>query len=113
MRKTLLGATALLCGLTLSTLSIADTLGASSEHIATTQRRIAGEITSVDDSSMTITSVKKIGSRGVVRGRIDATKTRIMIDGHPAHTRDLNLTDAVRAEINFDEVWLSISVDRR
>ena len=100
MRKTFFGAAVVLCGLTLTTFGLANS--------------IAGVITAVDDSSVTITALNKIGSHnGVVWGRIDTSKTRIVIDGRVGRPSELRLTDSAKAELSLDEVWLTISVETR
>lgn len=114
MRKTFFGAAVVLCGLTLTTFGLANSFGPQREKIAATQKRIAGVITAVDDSSVTITALNKIGSHnGVVWGRIDTSKTRIVIDGRVGRPSELRLTDSAKAELSLDEVWLTISVETR
>jgi hypothetical protein len=117
MRIRVIGAAALVFGLTLSTVATAESLGGSRGKIGCTHRHVAGVITSIDtrsveDTSVTISAPSKVSSRGsAVTGRIDSTVTRIIIDGQPAHPSDLKLTDKVKGEINMDGVWLTLSIE--
>ncbi len=76
---------------------------------ATTQRRIRGIITAVDPANVTISPLH--GHQPCMTGRIDATRTRIIVDGHPARAADLRITENARAELSLDEVWMTIRVD--
>lgn len=77
----------------------------------TTQRRIRGIITSVDPANVTISPLQ--GHRPCITGRIDPTRTRIIVDGHPGRASDLRITENARAELALDEVWMTIRVDSR
>jgi len=75
----------------------------------TTQRRIRGIITSVDPANVTISPIA--GHRPCVTGRIDPTRTRIVIDGRPGRASELHVTENARAELALDDVWMTIRVD--
>lgn len=75
----------------------------------TTQRRIRGIITSLDPANVTISPVQ--GHRPCVTGRIDPTRTRIVVDGRPGRPSDLRITENARAELALDDVWMTIRVD--
>ncbi len=75
----------------------------------TTQRRVHGIITSVDPANVTISPIQ--GHRPCITGRIDPTRTRIVVDGHPGRPSDLRVTENARAELALDEVWMTIRVD--
>ena len=75
----------------------------------TTQRRIRGIITSVDPANVTISPIQ--AHRPCVTGRIDPTRTRIVIDGRPGRPSDLHVTENARAELALDDVWMTIRVD--
>ncbi len=78
----------------------------------TTQRRVRGIITAVDPSNVTISPVSE-GHRPCITGRIDPTRTRVIVDGRPARVSDLHVTENARAELSLDEVWMTIRVDSR
>jgi hypothetical protein len=75
----------------------------------TTQRRVRGIITAVDPVNVTISPLQ--GHRPCVTGRIDPTRTRVIVDGHPGRATDLHVTENARAELSLDEVWMTIRVD--
>jgi hypothetical protein len=75
----------------------------------TTQRRIRGIITAVDPTNVTISPIQ--GHRPCITGRIDPTRTRVIVDGHPGRPADLRVTENARAELSLDEVWMTIRVD--
>ena len=75
----------------------------------TTQRRIRGIITSVDPANVTISPIQS--HRPCVTGRIDPTRTRILVDGRPGRASDLHITENARAELALDDVWMTIRVD--
>ena len=77
----------------------------------TTQRRIRGIITAVDPANVTISPLQ--GHRPCITGRIDPTRTRIVVDGHPGRASDLKITENARAELALDDVWMTIRVDSR
>ncbi len=84
------------------------TLAASIAY-GTTQRRIRGIITAVDPANVTISPLQ--GHRPCVTGRIDPTRTRVIVDGHPGRAADLKVTENARAELALDDVWMTIRVD--
>ena len=75
----------------------------------TTQRRIRGIITSVDPANVTISPLA--GHRPCVTGRVDPSRTRIIVDGRPGRFSDLHVTENARAELALDDVWMTIRVD--
>src|SRR5207248_1089131 len=77
----------------------------------TTQRRIRGIITAVDIGSTNVTISPLQGHRPCVTGRVDPTRTRIIVDGHPGRPADLRVTENARAELSLDDVWMTIRVD--
>ncbi len=115
------GATAILILLTAGICSAAGVaMAASVDRVANgsatdapeaTQRRVRGVITAVDPASVTISPVQ--AHRQCVTGRIDPTRTRILVDGHPGRPSDLHITYTVRAELSLDDVWMTIRVDSR
>ena len=106
--KTGLVMAAILCGLTLSTVCPADSLGAGSK-IETTHRRIYGPITGLDGSSMTISP----DGESPVPGTLDAKRTRVQIDGRDSSPGELRHGQMVRAQLGLDEVWDIVIVDKR
>lgn len=76
---------------------------------ATTQRRVSGIITSVDPANVTISPLQ--AHRPCITGRIDPTRTRIVVDGRPGRASDLRITENARAELALDDVWMTIRVD--
>ena len=78
---------------------------------ATTQRRIRGIITAVDPSNVTISPIQ--GHTPCITGRVDPTRTRVIVDGHPGRPVDLRVTENARAELALDDVWMTIRVDSR
>ena len=84
---------------------------ASVAAYGTTQRRIRGIITAVDPVNVSISPLQ--GHRPCVTGRIDPTRTRIIVDGHPGRAADLKVTENARAELALDDVWMTIRVDSR
>ena len=77
----------------------------------TTQRRIRGIITAVDPVNVSISPLQ--GHRPCITGRIDPTRTRVIVDGHPGRAADLKVTENARAELSLDDVWMTIRVDSR
>jgi hypothetical protein len=84
---------------------------ASVAAYGTTQRRIRGIITAVDPANVTISPLQ--GHRPCITGRVDPTRTRIIVDGHPGRPADLRVTENARAELSLDDVWMTIRVDSR
>jgi hypothetical protein len=82
---------------------------ASVAAYGTTQRRIRGIITAVDPANVTISPLQ--GHRPCITGRVDPTRTRIIVDGHPGRPADLRVTENARAELSLDDVWMTIRVD--
>ena len=85
--------------------------GSATDAPEATQRRVRGVITAVDPASVTISPMQ--AHRQCVTGRIDPTRTRILLDGHPGRPSDLHITYTVRAELSLDDVWMTIRVDSR
>jgi hypothetical protein len=79
-------------------------MGAGGEPLST-ERYIAGTITQVSPSAVTITSAQK-----TVTGKIDPKSTRITINQQPAKLADLKLTAHASAELCLDDSWVSIDV---
>ena len=79
----------------------------------TTQRRIRGIITAVDNGASNVSISPLQGHRPCVTGRVDPTRTRIIVDGHPGRPADLRVTENARAELSLDDVWMTIRVDSR
>jgi hypothetical protein len=103
--KTGLKVAAILFGLTLSTVGAAGSLG-DGGRIETTDQRIAGVISELDEGTMTLSPMQ--GDR--VPGRLDATKTRVVIYGHAASIHELRQGYLVRARLGLDEVWDNVVV---
>jgi hypothetical protein len=76
---------------------------------ASTQRRVNGVITAVEAQSLTI---QPQGKKRVT-GRLDAARTRVIIDGHAAKSSDLRITYDAKAELGLDDVWISVRADSR
>jgi hypothetical protein len=96
----------------LHALAVLVTVGVSitaSVAYGTTQRRIRGIITAVDPANVTISPLQ--GHRPCITGRIDPTRTRVIVDGHPGRASDLRITENARAELALDDVWMTIRVD--
>ncbi len=109
MKKTILWIPRVLgvvLGLTLTTLAVANGLGASERIETATQRRIAGVITAVDANSVTIQG------KSAVTGRVGGN-TRVVIDGRVARPSDLRVTENAKAELGLDDVWASIVVSTK
>ncbi len=96
---------------TASVLSIVHAARSESESVEATQRRVRGVITAVDPATVTISPIQS--HRQCITGRIDPTRTRILVDGHPGRPSDLRITYTVRAELSLDDVWMTIRVDSR
>ncbi len=86
-------------------------LATASVAYATTQRRIRGIITAVDPTNVTISPLH--GHSPCITGRVDATRTRVIVDGHPGRVTDLRITANARAELSLDDVWMTIRIDSR
>jgi hypothetical protein len=104
-KTTIFGVLGIVFGLTLSTLAAANALGVASS-IQATQRRIAGVITAVDASSVTI------HGKSSVTGRVGGN-TRVVIDGRVARVADLRVTENAKAELGLDDIWASIVVSTK
>ena len=68
-----------------------------------TQRRVHGVITAIAPDRFTIESAQH-----AVVGRIDPNRTRVTVNGKPAHLSDLKVSDHAKAELCLDDVWVSI-----
>ena len=75
--------------------------------VETTQRKVRGIITAVGDATV---SIAPSHGQEAITGRVDGHRTRIAIDGKPAHLADLLVTHDATAELSLDDVWLSIRV---
>ena len=84
---------------------------ASVAAYGTTQRRIRGIITAVDGGASNVTISPLQGHRPCVTGRVDPTRTRIIVDGHPGRPAVLKVTENALAELSLDDVWMTIRVD--
>jgi hypothetical protein len=73
--------------------------------LETTQRRVRGIITEVDATTLTISAML---GRANVSGRIDPYRTRVIVDGRPARSSELKLTNAAAADLSLDDVWLTV-----
>ncbi len=71
-----------------------------------TCRKVAGVITQVDTSSMSIAPTGK----PTVSGRID-TRTHVTVDGQPGKVTDLQVTYTAKGSLCLDDVWTQITVD--
>ena len=85
-------------------IAIAFALLGAAEPLAT-QRRVAGVITAVDPSTMTIAS-----SSSAVSGKIDPARTKVTDHGRPASINDLKITAHAKGELCLDDVWLAIDM---
>ena len=74
-----------------------------------TQKRVTGIITVVEPNDVTITTMQ--GNK-IVSGRVDAARTKVILDGRPAHASDLRVTYTAKAELGLDDVWSAISATR-
>jgi hypothetical protein len=78
-------------------------LGANPGDQLSTDRRVAGVITDVEPTVVTIAS-----SNHAVTGKIDATRTKVTVKGKPGTLRDLQISAHAKAELCLDDVWLRI-----
>jgi hypothetical protein len=78
-------------------------LGANPGDQLSTDRRIAGVITNVEPTVVTIAS-----SNHTVTGKLDPTRTRVTVKGQPGTLRDLQISAHAKAELCLDDVWLKI-----
>src|SRR5689334_9107945 len=83
---------------------------AAAPHVETTQRKVQGIITAVAPTSLTIAPLSNQAHR-TVTGRIDPTKTRLIVDGKPSKIADVRITYTAQAELGLDDVWVSVRVD--
>ena len=70
-----------------------------------TCRKVAGVITQVDPSSMSIAPTGK----PTVTGRIDQ-RTHVAMDGQPGKVADLQVTYIAKGQLCLDDVWTQINV---
>ena len=70
-----------------------------------TCRKVAGVITQVDPSSMSLAPTGK----PTVTGRIDP-RTHVAIDGQPGRVADLQVTYVAKGQLCLDDVWTQITV---
>jgi len=84
--------------------------GSPPASVEATDKRVSGIITAVDAASVCITTLH--GGK-VVTGRIDTARTKVVLDGAPAHAGDLQITYGAKAELGLDDVWSSIQATRR
>ncbi len=80
------------------------------DAVTATQRSVAGIVTQVDPSLLTISPIQG-GHKECITGRLDATRTHVFIDGRPARPSDIKLTNAVKAELALDDVWTVVRID--
>lgn len=73
---------------------------AAAETELATQRKVHGVITAIDGTTLTIATEK-----ATITGRLDASRTRVLKNGHPAKASDLQLTAHAKAELCLDDVW--------
>jgi hypothetical protein len=71
--------------------------------IQTTDRKVHGVITAIDGTAMTIADAQRS-----VTGKIDASRTKVTINGHPGKISDLKLTEHAKAELCLDDTWLVV-----
>jgi hypothetical protein len=93
---------ALLAGLLLPTLGSAEPLN--------TERRVSGIITAVESGAITICA---LDGKHTTTGRVDASKTRVTINGKGARPGDLKVTFPARGAIGLDDVWLSVAAESK
>ena len=77
---------------------------------ASTQRRFHGIITAVEPASITIQTTS---NRSTVKGKIDPSRTHVLINGKPATAKDLKVTFTARGELCLDDVWLTLNADSK
>ena len=82
------------------------TLAADHSAREATCRKVAGVITQVDGSSMSIAPTGK----PTVSGRIDG-RTKVTIDGQHGKVSDLQVTFTAKGSLCLDDVWTQITVD--
>jgi hypothetical protein len=70
-----------------------------------TGRHVHGVITSIEPSTLTIASAQR-----AVTAKIDPSRTRVTIHGHPGTVADLKLTAHARGEVCLDDVWLAVDL---
>jgi hypothetical protein len=86
----------------LAVISFALALLGAGEPLST-DRYVHGVITSVDASAVTITDTQR-----AIIGKLDASRTRVTINGKAAKIADLKVTAHAKAELCLDDVWVSI-----
>lgn len=87
----------------LGLLSFVALLGANPGDQLSTDRHIAGVITSVEPALVTIAS-----SNHAVTGKLDPARTKVTVKGQPGTLRDLQISAHAKAELCLDDVWLRI-----
>lgn len=87
----------------LGLLSFVALLGANPGEQLSTDRRIAGVITAVEPSVVTIAATNH-----TVTGKLDPTRTKVTVKGRPGTLRDLQISAHAKAELCLDDVWLRI-----
>ncbi len=75
-------------------------------------RKVAGLITQVEGEQMTISPTLNNNTKHMT-GRLDGKKTRVTINGRAAHAQDLKITFLARGEMGLDDVWVSVSAERK
>lgn len=86
----------------LGLVAIAFSLLGAAEPLSTA-RQVHGVITAVDGTTLTIADAQRS-----VTGKIDASRTKVTLNGHPAKIADLKLTEHAKAELCLDDTWLVI-----
>ena len=89
----------------LGLVSIFALLGANPGEQLSTERRVAGVITTVEPSVVTIAS-----SSHAVSGKVDATRTKVTVNGKVASLKDVQISAHAKAELCLDDVWLRIDL---
>ncbi len=99
-------------GLTASTGAGAGSFGGNRPRVDATDKHVQGIITSVDGAQITVSPM--LGKTGkTAMGRVDGARTKLFVNGKPAHVGDLKVTYAARGELCLDDVWLVLNVDAR
>lgn len=98
-------------GVTASTGAGAGSFGGNRTQVEATDKHVQGIITSVDGAQITVSPLGKTGKTAM--GRVDAARTKLFVNGKPAHVSDLKVTYAAKGELCLDDVWLVLNVDAR
>lgn len=93
----------LVSGLALAGCLLVSTGGKASNEQLSTERHVHGVITSVEPTVLTIS----VGNR-TITGRIDATRTKVTVNGKAAKAGDLKPPSHAKAELCLDDVWIKV-----